>query len=51
MKLSSGQIIRHKGERKVIRRVWRDEHGDVIIEFLDRTKSINYQDMEEDGRK
>ena len=51
MKLSPGQIIRHKGVRKVVRRIWRDERGDVIVEFVDRTKSINYQDIEEDGRR
>jgi hypothetical protein len=51
MKLVTGQIVRHRGERKVVRRVYRDYMGDVIIEFVDMSKSINYADMDLDGRK
>jgi len=51
MDLKTGQIIRHKGERKVVRRVYRDNYDDVIIEFVDRSISKNYKDIEYDGRK
>lgn len=49
--LKIGMIIRHKGDRKVVRNWWRDKYGDLIIEFVDRTRSINYSDIEWDGRK
>jgi hypothetical protein len=51
MKLLTGQIIRHKGERKVVRQVYKNRYGEVIIQFVDRTESKNYQDIELDGRK
>lgn len=51
MVITTGMIIRHKGERKVIRQVYRDKNGCVIIEFVDMSKSIDYQDIEFDGRK
>jgi hypothetical protein len=51
MQLVVGQIVRHKGERKVVRQVYRNKYGEIIIQFVDRTESKNYQDIELDGRK
>lgn len=47
----SGRIVRHKGERKVIRRVMKDNHGELVIEFVDLSKCNNMRDIELDGRK
>jgi hypothetical protein len=46
-----GMIIRHKGERKVVKRFYRASNGDFIIEFVDLSVSKNYSDIEWDGRK
>jgi len=51
LEVKTGQIIRHLGERKVVARVYRDNHGDLIIRFVDGTFSKNYENMEMDGRK
>jgi hypothetical protein len=51
MKLLTGQIIRHKGERKVVRQVYKDNQGKIVIEFVDRTKCSDMKDIEIDGRK
>lgn len=51
MELKTGQIVRHKGERKVIRRTYRNSYREFVIEFVDRTTCINLKDLELDGRK
>jgi len=51
MELKTGQIIRHKGERKVVKYAYKDRLGVFTIEFVDRTKCTNMKDIELDGRK
>ena len=50
-KLYTGQIVRHMGERKVVRRVYMNLLHQVVIEFVDRSISIDYKNIELDGRK
>ncbi len=50
MDLKLGQIVRHKGERKVVRRVYRDR-GVLTVEFVDMSKCMDMKDIELDGRK
>jgi len=51
LQLKTGQIIRYKGERKVVRQVYRDNQGRIVIEFVDRIKCTDMKDIELDGRK
>jgi len=51
MYLSTGQIVRHKGERKVVKYVYRDRQGIYTVEFVDRTKCTDMKEIEIDGRK
>lgn len=51
MHLETGKIVRHKGERKVVLRCYRDSHGMYTIEFVDRTKCTDMKDLELDRRK
>jgi hypothetical protein len=46
-----GMIIRHKGERKVVKSFYRDYRNDFIIQFVDLSISKNYEDIDWDGRK
>jgi len=46
-----GKIIRHRGERKVVRQVYQNPLHQTVIEFVDRSISINYEGIEFDGRK
>jgi len=47
----TGRIVRHKGERKVIKRAYRNKNGIFTIEFIDLTKCTDLKDLELDGRK
>ena len=49
--LYPGRIVRHCGERKVVRKVYLNPLHQTVIEFVDRTVSIDYKDIEFDGRK
>lgn len=49
--LKLGQIVRHKGERKVVRRTYTDENGIFTIEFVDRSVCRDIKEIELDGRK
>lgn len=49
--LSIGKIVRHKGERKVIKKTYRDHKGLFVVEFVDNSKCFNLQDIELDGRR
>jgi hypothetical protein len=49
--LETGKIVRHKGERKVVRQCYTDKYGKFTIEFVDRTKCTDMKELELDGRK
>lgn len=47
----TGMHVRHRGELKVVLRKYNDSNGNFIVEFVDRTKCINAEGLELDGRK
>jgi hypothetical protein len=49
--LERGQIVRHKGERKVIKTAFNDKFGRFTVQFLDNTLCTDMKDLEVDGRK
>ena len=49
MSFFTGQIVRHKGERKVVKRVYYDMLHRYTVEFVDLTKCIDMKDIEIDG--
>jgi hypothetical protein len=49
--LEKGQIVRHKGERKVIKTCLKDRLDRFTIQFLDNSVCTDMKDLEVDGRK
>lgn len=49
--LYRGRIVRHKGERKVIKNSYRDHKGIFVVEFVDNSKCFDVRDIELDGRR
>jgi len=46
-----GKIVRHCGERKVVRRWFYDNEKKLIIEFVDMTRCKDMRDIELNGSK
>lgn len=49
--LCTGRIVRHKGNRKVIKTWYYNTEHNIVIVFLDETKCAGMKDLELDGRK
>jgi hypothetical protein len=49
--LKTGQIVRHKGERKAIKTCFQDRFGRFTVQFLDNSVCTDMKDLELDGRK
>jgi hypothetical protein len=49
--LKTGQIVRHKGERKVIKTCFKNRFGIFTIQFLDNSICTDMKEIELDGRK
>jgi hypothetical protein len=49
--LEKGQIVRHKGEIKVIKTAFKDRFDRFTIQFLDNSVCTDMKDVELDGRK
>lgn len=47
----TGRIVRHKGERKVIKYAGLDNENNILITFLDNTRCTDLKDIELDGRR
>jgi hypothetical protein len=51
MQFYAGQIVRHKGERKVVKNWYYNNEHNIVVVFLDNSKCANMKDLEIDGRR